>query len=46
MWASWWTEIREIIWLASVVTGLSLIGVVLAVAMAQLLAAGFPLSSI
>ena len=40
MWASLRTDIWEIIWLASVVTGLSLIGIVLAVVLAQLLAAG------
>jgi hypothetical protein len=46
VWASLWTDIREIVWLASIVTGLSLIGVVLAVVVAQLLAAGPALSSI
>jgi len=40
MWASLRTDIWEIIWLASVVTGLSLIGIVLAVVLAQFLAAG------
>jgi hypothetical protein len=40
MWASLRTDIWEIVWLASVVTGLSLIGIVLAVVLAQFLAAG------
>jgi len=46
VWASLRTDILEIIWLASVVTGLSIVGVVLAVVVAQLLAAGPALSSI
>ena len=40
MWASLRTDIWEIVWLASVVTGLSLIGIVLAVVLAQFLATG------
>ena len=46
MWASLRTDIWEIVWLASVVTGLSLIGIVLAVVLAQLLPTGPALSSI
>jgi hypothetical protein len=30
----WWEEVREVLWLASVVGGLSAVGVILAVAVA------------
>jgi hypothetical protein len=30
----WWDEVREVLWLASVVGGLSAVGVILAVAVA------------
>jgi len=29
---TWWDELREVLWLASVVGGLSMLGVILAVA--------------
>jgi hypothetical protein len=32
--STWWEELREVLWLASVVGGLSALGVVLAVAAA------------
>jgi hypothetical protein len=44
MWVSLRTDIREIILLASVVRGLSRMGIVLTVALAQLLAAGLVFS--
>jgi hypothetical protein len=34
MLTKWWSELREVLWLASVVGGLSVLGVVLAVAVA------------
>jgi hypothetical protein len=34
MWTMFWEELREVAWLASVITGLSLVGVGLAVALA------------
>lgn len=33
MWGDFWTELREIAWLTSLVTGLSVLGVGLAVAL-------------
>lgn len=33
---TWWDELREVLWLASVVGGLSALGVMLAVAAAML----------
>ena len=32
MQTSWWNEVREVLWLASVVGGLSALGVILAIA--------------
>jgi hypothetical protein len=32
MQTTWWDEVREVLWLASVVGGLSVVGVILAVA--------------
>ena len=34
MWNTFWEELREVVWLASVVGGLSVLGVGLAVALA------------